>query len=400
MNVVSAYSNLSRRGLALPLGWRSLLYGIFFGATITAGEALSLPFSHLSGGDHLAAIGLLLPAWILSGIAIAFAAFTAERLRLTRRFAAIFLVLLSALMSAAACALWWLCNALQIPIATVRALGDGLPSWSNFFYMLWMTLFHGSIFTAACMLGMRAERTRRLLGEAQIARGKTEAMLVDAEFDTLKARIDPAFLLRVLGEVQRRYVGNATSADALLDELVAFLRNAMPSVRSPTSTLMAELNLAQRYAHLCQEIDPRRAHWRFEFDGTLPSIAFPPLLLLPLLDHLTPPGASDCSGEVRVAAGPGALLISVRAVVEGCTLPRSLSYRLQVALQATFGDDCSVLINHAARHGTPALALRIQVDPAHQSADCAAARPAAAPIPPLPPLPPLPLRPLKEIHHG
>ncbi|MGJ7497928.1 sensor histidine kinase [Variovorax sp. RT4R15] len=346
-------------GAATPMWQRGLVYGLLWGVTITAGEALSLPFGHLSGSEHAMAIGSLLPMWGISGIAIAWVAFRAEHDQLQTWMTALLMVLLAVALSAINSAFWWLCAELQMPLAAARALGDPLPSWTNFFYNLWMTLFHGALFTAGCMLAMRTERTRHLLGDSQIARGKSEALLADAQFDALRARIDPAFLLRAMAEVQRRYAQDAPGADSLLDQLVAFLRHAMPGVRGGSSTLGAELRLAQAYAQLCEQIDPLRCRWRFHLAETPPDIAFPPRLLLPLLDQLTPAHVGGGSGELRLATTQGELSLTIHHAGRAARLEEPLVYRIRVALRATFGDACSLWINRAGLPDAPALVLRL-----------------------------------------
>lgn len=341
---------------------RSLGYGLLWGCAITAGEMLSLPLGHLDIGLYLRAMASLFSCWGLIGIAIAWLAFAAEQRRLPLKLTATLLVVLAVILSSLQSARWLLYRYFDLPNAMTLALGVEFPSWTDFLYVLWMTLFHGALFNAGCLLAMRAEHTRHLLGEAQIARGKSEALLADAQLDTLRARVDPAFLLRAMGEIQRRYASEMPSADLLLNQLVSFLRLAMPGVRDGSSTLAAELGLAQSYAQLAAQIEPSQ-RWSFHLPGTTPDLPFPPLLLLPLLDALTPSGAGAAAGEVRLCSEPGVLNLTIHGA-DTTHLPPALAYRFQVALQTLFGNACDVRINPEARAGAPALTVRLMLPPA------------------------------------
>ncbi len=354
--------------------WRAALYGLFWGIAINVGEALSLPLGLAgSGRAQLSVMALIAGDWWVTGTALAAIALRLEPV-LDRRWKLVLLVLLMSVGAAALIeAKWAVFHLLHIDLAAYSRLGAPAPSWANFCYMLWMTLFHGGIFVVACVLLQRAERNQRLLGSAQIARRRTEALLDEAEFDALRGRVDPAFLLRAMATVQMFYARDAAAADRLLDQLVAFLRSAMPIVRSGGSSLKTEVGLARDYAALSAAIDTGSTLWHVKVEGLLPDMAFPPLLLLPLMDHFnssrdTAPHAvrgaclcvtSDARRVEIVIESPGGMDAAGRAM--------ALPYPLQVALRAAFGGAWSVhsepdaaqsgvaLCLHIARGGAPAV---------------------------------------------
>ncbi len=321
----------------------SLGYGVLWAAAVTASETLSLPFERLSLGSHAVLTLWIFQTWVPTGVALAWFAFAVEQRRLPAWLIALLLVMLAIVLSAMQSGGWWVVHRLGIPIILDRATGGALPSWGNFFYVLWMSLFHGALFSAGCQFAMRAEHTRRLLGDAQLARGRSEALLADAQLDDLRARIDPAFLLHAMAEVQRRYAQDAQDADRLLDQLVGFLRHAMPGVRSGQSTLAAEVGLARTYAELVAEIDPQRSVWRFCVAAGVPRLDFPPLLLLPLLDALTSGREAAGRPELALQAAPNEIVLTLSGV-DTARLSRMLRYRFQVALRTRFGAACSVRI--------------------------------------------------------
>lgn len=339
---------------------RSLVYGGLWSVAIVVGEALSLPLGLFGqGAEQFSAMRLIFIGWFLTGVGLAWVALHCEAMLDTHWKLALCVLLLS-LASALLNQLgWFLVVTFGVDVDAYRRLGAPGPSWAKFIYVLWMTLFHGGVFIAACVLLMRAERSQRLLGSAQIARRRTEALLEEAEFDALRGRVDPAFLLRAMDAVQACYARDAAAADRLLDQLVGFLRSAMPIVRSGSSSLKTEVALAQDYAALSAAIDTDRTRWHVQVQGSLPEVAFPPLLLLPLMDHCghhdaVPPGL-PCEARLSIASDADRIEIVVEAVGAAGALP----YRLQVALGTAFGNGWSAQPMPVAPPRGVAMRLRI-----------------------------------------
>lgn len=342
---------------------RGLTYGLLFGVAISASESLVLPLGTYASMERLIAMWPIFASWVLGGTLIACGTMAVERW-LDRGWKLVLTTLLLAVAWELLNSAWWtVVNRLGAGAATQRVLGITLPSLSSALYGIWMTLFYGGLFVIACVLVTRAQRHQQLLASAQIARHQTEALLDAAELDALRGQIDPAFLLRALAAVQSRYHSDAAGADRLLDQLVAFLRSAMPGVRSGCSTLAAEVALARAYAQLDAAINPGGPAWRVEGGTALPEMPFPPLWLLPVMDGLTPVAAiaPRSPGCLRVTTlRDGALKIGLVAP-RGCVteLSSPLRYRLEVALRATFGNAASLHVRPATARNGAALTLRI-----------------------------------------
>ena len=342
---------------------RGLTYGLLFGVVISASESLALPLGSYASMERVLAMWPIFASWVLCGTLIACSTMAVERW-LDRGWKLALTTLLLAIAWDLLNSVWWtVINRLGAGATTQRVLGITLPSLSSALYGIWMTLFYGGLFVIACVLVTRSERHRQLLASAQIARHQTEALLDAAELDALRGQIDPAFLLRALAAVQSRYDSDAAGADRLLDQLVAFLRSAMPGVRSGCSTLAAEVALARAYAQLDAAINPGGPAWRVEGGAALPEMPFPPLWLLPVMDGLTSVAAiaPRSPGRLRVKAGRDGALEIVLVAPGGCAaeLCDPLRYRLQVALRATFGNAASLYVRPATARNGAALALRI-----------------------------------------
>ncbi len=197
-------------------------------------------------------------------------------------------------------------------------------------------------------------------------------MLSQAQLQALRGQVDPDLLLRVMAEVQCRYAANADAAERLLDQLIGFLRGAMPGVRSGRSTLAAELALLQSYIQLWAELEPLRAGWQVDIDAPIPDLPFPPLLLLPLLDH-------GSGGRLSLRLEADRVMLSFGGPRGASELPAPLAYRLRVGLQATFCESCTLSLNEAHAADAPALLLSLPIDKSALSA-----RAAGVPVSPTP----------------
>jgi uncharacterized oligopeptide transporter (OPT) family protein len=77
-----------------------------------------------------------------------------------------------------------------------------------------------------------ARLAARALADAEIERSEAQRRLLAAQLVAAHAQVDPAFVLQKLEEVERAYEADPAGADILLDEFIAFLRDAIPRLRA------------------------------------------------------------------------------------------------------------------------------------------------------------------------
>ena len=102
------------------------------------------------------------------------------------------------------------------------------------FNMAWLgpaTAVHGIIAVLVYAWLRNGRLTARALADAEIRRTESESRMVASRLESVRSEVDPAFLLATLGEIEQAYEVNRDEADAMLDELIAFLRAAIPRVR-------------------------------------------------------------------------------------------------------------------------------------------------------------------------
>jgi hypothetical protein len=307
-------------------GWRrGVAYALLLGTTMGLLEgAAQLAVVNTSWSVRFL-IWIWSPAWMLSGaIIVAFTAWAVPRLSLLAMAPTFIAVMVAA-------------TALQALQPRDYAVS------TNAGYLGWSLTLYGLMFVGANVLAFRADRTRGRLSQAEIARRRSEVLFGQAELACLQGVVDPSFVLRVLDELQRRYAcDDAAAADCLLDQLVAFLRLAMPALRSGHSTLGAELAIARVYLSLAAALEPQRAGWSCEADAAFDNAPFPPLLLLSLLDAL----ASKASLRLTARCDGADCVLSLHAAAPA--LPDALLHRLRVGLQALHGTASRVTVGVTA----------------------------------------------------
>jgi hypothetical protein len=82
-------------------------------------------------------------------------------------------------------------------------------------------------------VGLRKSRfAARALAQAEVGRSEAQRSLAAAQLVAAHAQVDPAFVLQTLESIEQGYEANPAKADAQLDELIDFLRAAIPRLRA------------------------------------------------------------------------------------------------------------------------------------------------------------------------
>jgi hypothetical protein len=146
----------------------------------------------------------------------------------------------------------------------------------------------------------RADQRRH---EAELARTHARRRTLEARLQAMQARVEPQFLFNTLAQVKRLYELDPVLAERMLDDLIGYLRAAMPHMRDTASTVAQEVELARRYLDIVKLRLGERLEVEIDMPGETTACRMPPMVLLPLIDHaivhgLGPPRAS---GKLRIA---------------------------------------------------------------------------------------------------
>ncbi len=200
--------------------------------------------------------------------------------------------------------------------------------------------------------GIRTER-------AEILRRTTESHL-----QAMQARIDPSFLFDTMNAIERTYEHDAATGDRLLDDLIVYLRAALPEMMNTSSTLGRECELARAY------LDIGRVRYAIDlsFDiivpDTLRDVRFPPMILLPLVDHALDSVKSAPSARLRIESRETSDGIELRIDMSPITaLSHDTPDRLRLRLRDLYGERAALTLSPCPDGGE-----RISVEISHAEA--------------------------------
>jgi len=166
-------------------------------------------------------------------------------------------------------------------------------------YLIW-----GSVIVFIYVNHRSALRAAAQMNRVQVQRADAQRRTLESRLQALQARVEPRFLLDTLAQVHALYDRDPVQGSQMLGELIVYLRAALPHLRDSTSTLEQELKLVGAYLGIMRVHSGERLE--FAIDATQPEFAarVPPMVLLPLVNHLLADGleASSAGSTVRIAA--------------------------------------------------------------------------------------------------
>ena len=300
----------ARAAFVRILNWRSVAAVFYFCLIVVVGRKLMDLQAEPLGEWAMATVrflrqnlisGLVLLPTIAAADALAVAA------RLRRRSAIPVGILFVAAGSALAMAL------------RVWVYGAWQSSAVNLPYFVGMTLtwtLIGSLAYALFYLTREDEQQRRLLCDAEVAQQALGAQMLQARLSALQAQIEPHFLFNTLANVRRLYETTPSRGRAMLASLIDYLRAALPSMRSDSSTLGRELDLARSFLTILQMRMGERLQFSIGAEPGLLDAPMPPMILPTLVENAIKHGLGPLPEggriDIRARRSGDDLLIEVR----------------------------------------------------------------------------------------
>lgn len=139
----------------------------------------------------------------------------------------------------------------------------------------------------------RARATRERLATAELERTRSAKRTLESRLAAMQARVEPQFLFNTLAQARDLYDTNEVLGGRMLDELIAYLRAAMPKMRDTSSTVDQELKLVRAYLAIVKVRLGDRLTYEIESPSALAGVRMPPMLLLPLVDHSIAHGLAE-----------------------------------------------------------------------------------------------------------
>jgi LytS/YehU family sensor histidine kinase len=191
-----------------------------------------------------------------------------------------------------------------------------------------------------------ARKTEAHLQAAELDRIRRSKLALESRLQAMQARVEPQFLFNTLAQVERLYARDPVLGGRMLDDLIDYLRAAMPHMRDTSSTVAQEIDLARAYLDIVRIRSGDQVTFSIEVAPRVGDIRMPPMMLLPLLDR---------SIEHVLAPPPATGTIAIRAEVDGGWLWLKVSDRRADLAPHTRDDAIASFREHlTALHGTEA----------------------------------------------
>jgi hypothetical protein len=113
----------------------------------------------------------------------------------------------------------------DVNVRVARLLFLGLP-----------IIVYGAVGTLLYVWLRNSQRAAEALSRAEIERTEAERKLIASRIEAVEAEVDPSFIFGTLETIESTYDRDRAAADAMLDELIAFLRAAIPRLRADQPT--------------------------------------------------------------------------------------------------------------------------------------------------------------------
>jgi sensor histidine kinase YesM len=177
-----------------------------------------------------------------------------------------------------------------------------------------MAMVWGIAATAWHFLNRSAARQASLRA-VELTQRQLETGMLEARLQALQAQVEPHFLFNTLAHVKRFFRTDRVRARLMLDSFRAYLRSALPQMRSADVTLGREIDLVHAYLDVQHVRMGRRLRIQFDIPEALRKEAFPPMMLISLVENAIKHGLNPLprGGVIQISASGrgGALEVSV-----------------------------------------------------------------------------------------
>jgi len=206
-----------------------------------------------------------------------------------------------------------------------------------------------------------ARRTEARLHASQLDRIRRSKVALESRLQAMQARVEPQFLFNTLAQVERLFEIDAPIAARMLDDLIAYLRAAMPLMRDTSSTVAQEVELVRAYLDIVRLRLGDRLRVSIDVPPDVGGARMPPMMLLPLIDHTVVRGLGPASqgGAVRIAAHVAGGRLRLSIVDSGAAIVPDADATgldaIRQRLDALYAGDASLVLHRDGDHANEAV---------------------------------------------
>jgi LytS/YehU family sensor histidine kinase len=158
--------------------------------------------------------------------------------------------------------------------------------------------------------------SRGVLADRTAIAEAAQRQAAESRLKLLETQLEPHMLFNTLANLRVLITLDPLRAQAMLDQLIAFLRATLGASRVGAHSLRAEFDRLADYLNLIQVRMADRLSVRFDLPEALAELRVPPLLLQPLVENCVKHGLEPAiaGGRIEIAAARDgdALLLRVR----------------------------------------------------------------------------------------
>jgi hypothetical protein len=231
----------------------------------------------------------------------------------------------------------------------------------KFEWTLFGGFFNGLLVSLFFLLKFRDVRARAQILKSEADRNLLSRQAAEAELKLMQAQIEPHFLFNTLASVQFLTETDPPRAGQMLGHLLAYLRAALPQLRSGSTTLGQEADLAQAYLSIMQMRMGARLDFAIDIPAALRAHPFPPMLLMSVVENAVKHGIEPCAegGAVRLEAHRADDSLAVSVADSGMGLAGKIGQgvgltNLRERLKALYGARATFALEAAGPQGARA----------------------------------------------
>jgi signal transduction histidine kinase len=219
----------------------------------------------------------------------------------------------------------------------------------------------GCIIVAAMILREKHARDQARIAQAEAERHQLEKNVLEAQLQIMQAQVEPHFLFNTLANVQHLVETDAQSASRVLESLIQYLRAALPQMREGATNLGREVDMARAFLEIHRVRMGSRLEFAIDVPEELKCRAFPPMMLISLVENAIKHGVDPCCEcglvTIRAQEGEGRLRVSVADTGEGVRPKQGGGVGLtniRERLKALYGSSARLVMEENAPRGVVA----------------------------------------------
>jgi len=219
----------------------------------------------------------------------------------------------------------------------------------------------GCVVVAWYILREKHARERERMMRAEAERHQLEKNVLEARLALMQAQVEPHFLFNTLANVQHLVETDPPEASRVHDSLIKYLRAALPQMRESTTNLGRELEMARAFLEINRVRMGSRLQFAIEVPEALKTHAFPPMMLISLVENAVKHGVDPCCDcgtiTIRAREDEGRLRVSVEDTGEGIKPKKGGGVGLsniRERLKALYGTSARLVIEEREPRGVVA----------------------------------------------